>query len=207
MTRVALVEDHALTRAGLRTALAGAGYDVVGEASDGIAGGELVLRTSPDVAIVDLGLPGKDGVALTREIKAHGGATRVLILTMQETDPEVLAAVAAGADGYCVKSSDPNTLVDAVRTVAAGGAYFDPRIAHVVLRRFSGAPATNSPLTPRELDVLRLVAEGVGNTEIGERLHIGLGTVKGHVRDILEKLAATDRAQAAVTAFRLGLLR
>jgi DNA-binding NarL/FixJ family response regulator len=206
MTRLVLVEDHALTRAGLRTALSGAGYDVVGEAGDGVTGAEVILRTVPDVAVVDLGLPGKDGIALTREIKAAGIGTRILVLTMQELDAEVIAALAAGADGYCVKSSDPGIVLDAVRTVAAGGAYFDPRIAHVVLRRFSGAPAVNSPLTPRELDVLRLVAEGVGNNEIAERLHLGLGTVKGHVRDILEKLAATDRAQAAVTAYRRGIL-
>jgi DNA-binding NarL/FixJ family response regulator len=127
---------------------------------------------------------------------------------MHELDEEVLAALAAGADAYCVKSSDAAVVIDAVRTVAAGGAYFDPRIAHVVLRRFSGtaSPPADSPLTPRELDVLRLVADGVGNAEIAERLHLGLGTVKGHVRDILEKLSASDRAHAAVVAFRRGLL-
>jgi two-component system, NarL family, response regulator LiaR len=206
--RVVLVEDHALTRAGLRTALASAGIDVLGEAADGVAGAELVAREHPDVAIVDIGLPGQDGIALTRAIKAQSSATRVLVLTMHELDEEVLAALAAGADAYCVKSSDAAVVVDAVRTVAAGGAYFDPRIAHVVLRRFSGAaaPPADSPLTPRELDVLRLVADGVGNAEIAERLHLGLGTVKGHVRDILEKLSASDRAHAAVTAFRRGLL-
>jgi DNA-binding NarL/FixJ family response regulator len=205
--RVVLVEDHALTRAGLRTALAAAGIEIAGEAGDGIAGEALVAREQPDVAIVDIGLPGQDGIALTRAIKAQG-PTRVLVLTMHELDEEVLAALAAGADAYCVKSSDAAVVIDAVRTVAAGGAYFDPRIAHVVLRRFSGtaSPPADSPLTPRELDVLRLVADGVGNAEIAERLHLGLGTVKGHVRDILEKLSASDRAHAAVVAFRRGLL-
>jgi NarL family two-component system response regulator LiaR len=205
--RVVLVEDHALTRAGLRTALSGAGIDVVGEAGDGIAGEALVARELPDVAILDIGLPGQDGIALTRAIKAQS-ETHVLVLTMHELDEEVLAALAAGADGYCVKSSDASVVIDAVRTVAAGGAYFDPRIAHVVLRRCAGAaaPPSDSPLTPRELDVLRLVAEGVGNADIAERLHLGLGTVKGHVRDILEKLSASDRAHAAVVAFRRGLL-
>src|SRR6202011_3215233 len=98
------------------------------------------------------------------------------------------------ADAYCVKSSDPAIMIEAIRTVAAGGAYFDPQIAHVVLRRCSATatPAASSPLTPRELDVLRLIADGVGNAEIAERLHMGLGTVKGHVRDILEKLSASD---------------
>ena len=206
--RVVLVEDHALTRAGLRTALEAANIDVVGEAGDGISGSALVLREQPDVAVVDIGLPGQDGIALTREIKTAASATRVVVLTMHELDEEVVAALAAGADAYCVKSSDAAIVIAAIRAVAAGGAYFDPRIAHVVLRRFSGprtAPAS-SPLTPRELEVLRLVAEGIGNQEIADRLHFGLGTVKGHIRDILEKLAATDRAHAAVTAFRRGLL-
>jgi DNA-binding NarL/FixJ family response regulator len=180
----------------------------VAEAEDGVSGYDAVLRERPDVAVVDLGLPGRDGVALTRELKAAAGAPGIVVLTMQEREDLVLAAVAAGANAYCVKSSDASVVVDAVRAVAAGGAYFDPRIAHVVLRRF-GAPtssATVSPLTPRETDVLRLIAEGIGNAEIAERLHLGLGTVKGHVADILEKLSASDRAHAAITAFRRGLI-
>jgi DNA-binding NarL/FixJ family response regulator len=208
--RVVLVEDHALTRMGLRTALeAGGDVTVVAEADDGITAEALILREHPDVAILDIGLPGRDGVALTRAVKTQAPDTRVVILTMHELDDEVLAALSAGADAYCVKSSDTSTVLDAVRIVAGGGAYFDPRIAHVVLRRL-GAPApqpsADSPLTPRELDVLRLIADGVGNAEIAERLHIGLGTVKGHIRDILEKLSAADRTQAAVNALRRGYL-
>jgi DNA-binding NarL/FixJ family response regulator len=190
---VVIVEDHALTRAGLRTALEAAGFAVVGEASDGIEGERV--------------LPGQDGIAVTRAVKAAKLPTKVVVLTMHELDDEVFAALSAGADAYCVKSSDPSVAVDAVRIAASGGAFFDPRIAHVVLRRLGGAsPAatSGSPLTPRELDVLRLVADGVGNQDIAERLHLGLGTVKGHVRDILEKLAASDRTQAAVTALRKG---
>lgn len=207
--RVGLVEDHALVRAGLRTSLQSAGIDVAGEAADGIAGLEMLARVRPDVAVIDLGLPGKDGIALTRELKAGSDAPRVVILTMQELDDDVLAALGAGADAYCVKSSDPATIIDAIRTVAAGGAYFDPQIAHVVLRKLSGSSAqpASSPLTPRETEILRLVAEGIGNAEIAERLHLGLGTVKGHVADILAKLSASDRAHAAVTAYRRGLIR
>ena len=207
--RVVIVEDHALVRAGLRTSLEAAGIDVAGEAPDGIAGFETVTRLRPDVAVIDLGLPGKDGIALTRELKAAPDPPHVVILTMQELDDDVLAALAAGADAYCVKSSDPTVVLDAIRTVAVGGAYFDPRIAHVVLRKLSGVPAApeRSPLSPRETEILKLVADGVGNTEIAERLHIGLGTVKGHLTDIMEKLAATDRTHAAVTAFRRGLIR
>jgi two-component system, NarL family, response regulator LiaR len=206
---VALVEDHALTRAGLRAALEASGeVRVVAEAGDGIVAEAEIVRTQPAVAIVDIGLPGRDGIALTRAIKASAPATRVVILTMHELDDEVLAALSAGADAYCVKSSDATTVIDAVRIVAGGGAYFDPRIAHVVLRRL-GAPVSSpvdSPLTPRELDVLRLIADGVGNAEIAEQLHIGLGTVKGHIRDILEKLSASDRTQAAVNAMRRGYI-
>jgi DNA-binding NarL/FixJ family response regulator len=207
---VVLVEDHALTRTGLRTALeAGGDVRVVAEAGDGITAEAVILREQPDVAIIDIGLPGRDGVALTRAVKAQAPGTHVVILTMHELDDEVLAALSAGADAYCVKSSDASTVLDAVRIVAGGGAYFDPRIAHVVLRRLGAPvpqPSADSPLTPRELDVLRLIADGIGNVEIAERLHIGLGTVKGHIRDILEKLSAADRTQAAVNAMRRGYL-
>jgi len=207
---VVLVEDHALTRAGLRTALeAGGDVDVVAEAADGIAGEAAVLRLRPAVAVIDIGLPGKDGIAVTGSIKATSPQTRIVILTMHDLDDEVLAALSAGADAYCVKSSDPATVIDAVRIVAGGGAYFDPQIAHVVLRRLGApapVPAGRSPLTPRELDVLRLIADGAGNADIADRLHLGLGTVKGHIREILEKLSATDRTQAAVNALRRGLL-
>jgi len=208
MTRVALVEDHALTRTGLRTTLTAAGFDVVAEAADGMTAFDAIAEAVPDVALIDVGLPGRDGIALTRALREAGNTVHVVIFTMHEDDAQVLAALAAGADAYCVKSSDPATVVDAVRTVAAGGAYFDPKIAHVVLRRFSGSgPEGATPLTPRELDVLRLVADGTGNAEIAERLHLGIGTVKGHVRDVLEKLAASDRAHAAVIALRAGYLR
>jgi DNA-binding NarL/FixJ family response regulator len=206
--RVVIVEDHALTRAGLRTSLAGE-TDVVGEAPDGILGLELIRKERPDVAIIDIGLPGMDGVALTQRVRAELPLTHVVILTMIDLEEEVIAALAAGADAYCLKSSEPERIVEAVRIAREGGAYFDPKIAHIVLARFgSGAqpPAPVSPLTRRETEVLALIADGVGNSQIAERLHIGLGTVKGHVRDILEKLAASDRTHAAVVALRKGYI-
>jgi DNA-binding NarL/FixJ family response regulator len=206
--RVVIVEDHALVRVGLRTSLESAGIVVADEAADGIAGIATVTRARPDVAVVDLGLPAKDGIAVTREIKRLPDAPRVVILTMQEMEEDVLAALAAGADAYCVKASDASVVIDAIRTVAAGGAYFDPRIAQIVLRKLSGAPAdaSASPLSPRETEILKLIAGGAGNAEIAERLFISLGTVKGHIADILDKLSASDRAQAAVTAYRRGLI-
>jgi two-component system, NarL family, response regulator LiaR len=208
--RVLLVEDHALTRAGLRAALVDAGLSVIGEAEDGPRGLEEACRLSPDVAVIDLGLPGMDGIELTRQLRAAVPQTRIVILTMHDLDTEVLAALAAGADAYCVKSTKTEGIVAAVRVVAEGGAYFDPAVAHVVLRRVVDPKATpasgNSPLSPRETEVLKLVADGVGNAEIAERLVLGLGTVKGHVRDILEKLSASDRTQAAVVALRRGII-
>lgn len=209
MYRIVLVEDHALTRAGLRAALIQGGFEVVGEAADGTAGLEKIEQLQPDVAVIDLGLPGMDGIELTRRIRQSAAKTRVLILTMHDLDTEVLAALGAGADAYCVKSNRTDDVVAAIGIAAEGGAYFDPIIAHVVLRKIAGPAGQrphDSPLTPRETEVLRLVAEGVGNAEIGKRLFMGLGTVKGHVRDILEKLAASDRTQAAVVALRRGII-
>jgi two-component system, NarL family, response regulator LiaR len=205
--RVVIVEDHALTRAGLRTALEGA-FDVVAEAADGLAGWETLGRERPDVAVIDIGLPGMDGIALTKRVHTELPSTRVVIVTMMDFEDEVVAALAAGADAYCLKSSEPERIVDAVRIAAEGGAYFDPRIAHVVLARFSSDAknSARSPLTARETEILGLIADGYGNSEIAERLHIGLGTVKGHIRDILEKLSAADRTQAAVVALRKGYI-
>jgi NarL family two-component system response regulator LiaR len=206
--RVAIVEDHALTRAGLRTAL-GTSFEIVGEAGDGVAGWEMLAGVKPDAAVIDIGLPGMDGVELARRVRERLPQTRVIIVTMIDAEREVLAALAAGADAYVLKTSDPERIRAAVEIACEGGAYFDPQIANLVLARFSGArQATSSatPLSARETEILRLIADGIGNAEIAERLHIGLGTVKGHVRDILEKLSASDRTQAAVVALRRGYI-
>jgi NarL family two-component system response regulator LiaR len=205
--RVVIVEDHALTRAGLRTTLERE-FAVVAESANGPDGLATILRERPDVAVIDLGLPGMDGIALTQAVREGAPQTHVVILTMLDDGGEVLAALAAGADAYCLKSSPTQNILDAVRVAGEGGAYFDPHIAHVVLARFHpGHDAhRDSPLSAREAEILRLVSDGVGNLEIGERLHIGLGTVKGHIRDILEKLKANDRTQAAVVALRRGYI-
>ena len=210
MKTVVLVEDHALTRAGLRTALESAeDLEVVAEAGDGPSGLAAVIEHRPDVAVIDIGLPGIDGIELTRRIRIEAPATRIAILTVHDLETEILAALAAGADAYSLKTSPPERIVIAIRTAAEGGAYFDPRIAHVAMGRIAEgrpAPARDSPLTPRETEILRLIANGRGNAEIATALFIGLGTVKGHIRDILEKLASSDRTQAAVVALRRGLI-
>lgn len=200
-TRIAIVDDHALVRAGLRTELSRAGFEIVGEAGDGPEGLALVAAQNPDVAIVDVALPGFDGIELTKRIKAEHTQTRIVIVTMHEIEHDVAAAVAAGADAYCVKNSGTETIVAAVRAAAEGAAYFDPQIAHIVLRSVSDAP-----LTQREVQILRLIAEGTNNLDIADRLNLSLGTVKGHVRDILDKLQAADRTHAAVIGLKRRLI-
>ena len=207
---VVLVEDHALTRAGLRTALdAASDLRVVAEAEDGLSGIEAIVAHQPDVAVVDIGLGGIDGIEVTRRARLAAPKTRIAILTVQDLEAEIVAALAAGADAYSLKTSPLDRIVAAIRTAADGGAYFDPHIAHVVMGQIGASrtyPEFDSPLTPRETEILRLIANGRGNAEIAETLFLGLGTVKGHIRDILEKLAASDRTQAAVVALRRGLI-
>jgi DNA-binding NarL/FixJ family response regulator len=142
-------------------------------------------------------------------VRTEFPATHVVIVTMLDVEDEVLAALAAGADAYCLKTSEPERIVEAVKIASEGGAYFDPQIAHIVLSRFSaGTPAhpRSSPLTQRETEILRCIAEGRANSEIAGSLHLGLGTIKGHIRDILEKLSASDRTQAAVVALKKGYI-
>ncbi|MEO0969183.1 MAG: response regulator transcription factor [Cyanobacteria bacterium J06639_18] len=230
--RVALIEDHDLTRLGIRTALKHKeDFEVVGEASNAVEGLKLLQKHQPDVAIVDIGLPDKDGIELTKEVKSTGGSpTKVLILTLRDNKESVLAAFAAGADSYCMKDRYDN-LLEAVRHTYNGNAWIDPAIARIVLQQAqhnspklevaaveSKVVTHNSPktedrgsidpytLTERELEVLQLIVEGCSNAVIAERLYITVGTVKTHVRNILNKLCADDRTQAAVRALRSGLV-
>ena len=231
--RVVLVEDHDLTRIGLRTSLMQcADIDLLAEASNGADGLKLLRDIKPDLAIVDIGLPELDGVEVTRQLKEElekspGGrnTTKILILTLQDDKEAVLAAFAAGADSYCMKDVTFDHLVEAVKTTYSGNSWIDPAIARIVLNQVqlpdSGPEATiaiqatspedqqlleSSPLTERELEVLQLIVEGCSNSDIAERLFITVGTVKTHVRNILNKLCADDRTQAAVRALRSGLV-
>ncbi|MCL1464217.1 response regulator [Argonema galeatum] len=240
--RVALIEDHDLTRVGIRTALQQREeITVVGEAANGNEGLKLLLATKPDIAIVDIGLPDMDGIELTRQLKASIGEDRqgpkVLILTLQDNQEAVLAAFAAGADSYCMKDISFDNLLEALRVTQEGNSWIDPAIARIVLKQTrqaataatspssSGIEAANSktvaiaatepeysqmleayPLTDRELEVLQLIVEGHSNAAIADKLYITVGTVKTHVRNILNKLCADDRTQAAVRALRSGLV-
>lgn len=206
MTEVFIVEDHAFTRDGLRVAInREPDLEVVGEARSAEEALEQLPRLQATVVLVDIGLPGIDGIELTKTLKQKHPSLRVVIFTVHQLEAEVLAAVASGADAYCLKSSDPASLILALRSAALGSTYLDPQIAHVVLRQVV-VPEGGVELSPRELEVLRLVADGKANKEIAQSLEISLSTVKTHLEDVLRKLSALDRTQAAVKALKQGLL-
>ncbi|WP_445634714.1 Two component transcriptional regulator, LuxR family [Nostoc sp. DSM 114161] len=234
--RIALIEDHDLTRVGIRTALLQKDeIEVVGEAGTAAEGLKMLKVLQPDIAIVDIGLPDKDGIELTREVKSTTNSeelsTKVLILTLRDNREAVLAAFAAGADSYCMKDIKFDNLLEAVRVTYNGNAWIDPAIARIVLQQAQQNPQKSESafvdtkavapnpdfaenlegiepytLTERELEVLQLIVEGCSNAVIAERLYITVGTVKTHVRNILNKLCADDRTQAAVRALRSGLV-
>ncbi|UZQ53470.1 response regulator transcription factor [Trichothermofontia sichuanensis B231] len=229
--RVVLIEDHDLTRIGLKTGLQQrSGIAVVGESGTAAGGLSVVQAQQPDVAVVDIGLPDRDGIELTRDIKQRVPQSRVLILTMHDNESSVLAAFAAGADSYCMKDVSMDKLVEALQATREGNAWIDPTIARIVLKQTQVSttsppvPAPHrrpistplplgdddllltDPLTERELEVLELIVAGCSNAEIAEKLYITVGTVKTHVRSILNKLCASDRTQAAVRALRSGLV-
>lgn len=231
---IVLIEDHDLTRLGLRTALQRqGGIRVVGEAGNAKQGLTLLQDKQPDVAVVDIGLPDMDGIELTRQFKqfqieTNNFSTKILILTMYDTENSVLAAFAAGANSYCMKDVNIDQLVEAIQSTSEGNSWIDPTIANIVLRQVRNPIAAdptqprmisiegvepayeeimdNVQLTDRELEILQLIVEGLSNNAIGETLFISLGTVKTHVRNILSKLCADDRTQAAVLALRSGLI-
>ncbi|MCM1981689.1 response regulator [Lyngbya confervoides] len=234
--RVVLIEDHTLTRLGLKTALdEQPDIECVGDAASGNEGLVLLHKQKPDVAIVDVGLPDIDGIEVTQRFKEaqkqlETADTKILILTSHDSEDAVLAAFAAGADSYCMKDIDLTNLITAIRDTQEGNAWIDPTIASVVLRQVRDtvnsskaesaertieidavAPELesllqNTPLTGREMEILELIVSGNSNSAIAEKLYITLGTVKTHVRNILNKLGVDDRTQAAVRALRSGLI-
>ena len=215
--RVLLVDDQSLVRTGFRMILQDeADIDVVGEAADGRAAVESAGRLRPDVAIMDIRMPIMDGVEATRRIVADTGlTTRVLVLTTFDADEFVVEALRAGASGFLLKDVAPDDFADAIRTVAAGDALLAPSVTRQLLDRFRdrlpGPPDARHErlreLTDRELEVLKLVARGLSNREIAERLVLAEPTVKTHVSHALLKLDLRDRAQAVVLAYEVGLVR
>ncbi len=206
-TGIVIVEDHDITRLGLAAALKRLEeFAVVGEAGDGQAALEIVQLTRPHVILMDIGLPVMNGLDATRMIKQIDPGARVIMVTSHADEQDIFAAFAAGADGYCVKDTPSDQLVMAIRSVQEGAIWIDPRIASKVLRAHSGAHPADPPLTGRELDVLRLLVDGLSNHKIAERLCLSVETVRTHVRHITEKLAVSDRTQAAVKALRKGLV-
>lgn len=235
--RVALIEDHDLTRVGIRTALQQRSeIEFVGEAANATEGLNLLQTSKPDIGIVDIGLPDMDGIELTKRFKESHAAdeealpTKILVLTLQDNEESVMAAFAAGADSYCMKNISFDNLLEAIQVTNEGNAWIDPAIARIVIKQTkvndsssesAAAMKTVSigaaepeysqlieayPLTERELEVLQLIVEGCSNAAIAEKLYITVGTVKTHVRNILNKLCADDRTQAAVRALRSGLV-
>lgn len=216
--RVLLVDDQPLLRMGFGLVLADEpDLEVVGEASDGAQAVAQVAALAPDVVLMDVRMPGTNGIEATRQIVASGSSARVLILTTFDLDEYAFAALREGASGFLLKDARPADLIAAIRSVASGDAVISPRVTRRMLELFSGempgtagAPPVVDPrvgsLTAREREVLLAVAEGLSNAEVAERLFLSEATVKTHVGRILTKLEVRDRVQAVVLAYRSGLV-
>ena len=214
MIRVILVDDQALVRAGFRMILeARDDFEVVGEAENGHDAVELAAVTTADVILMDVRMPVLDGVAATRAILAAGSQARIVILTTFDLDEYVHEAIRAGASGFLLKDVRPAELLEAIRVVAAGDALLAPSVTRRLLDRFARdvpddrVPPSLASLTERELEILRLVAQGLSNAEIAQQLVVGETTVKSHVSAVLRKLQLRDRVQAVVAAYDAGLVR
>lgn len=213
MIQVLLADDEAVVRAGVRAILASDdGIEVVAEAADGHQAVELARAHRPDVALLDIRMPGLDGLAAAGEIGTVAPATNVIMLTTFGQDDYIAHALATGAAGFLLKASDPRELITAVHAVAAGAAFLSPAVAHRVIRNYrdAGGRAADARrrvevLTERERDVLALLGTGHSNAEIARSLYIVEGTVKAHVSSILDKLDARNRVQAAILAYEAGL--
>ncbi|GAB2972776.1 response regulator [Saccharothrix stipae] len=213
MIRVLIADDQALVRGGFRMILESRDdLDVVGEAADGAQAVALTAALDPDVVLMDVRMPGVDGLEATRRIVTSGSPARVLVLTTYDVDDSVYAALRAGASGFLLKDVRPVELVEAVRVVARGDALLAPSVTRRLLDRFVDALPAPSPraldaLTGREVEVLRLVSSALSNAEIARHLVLTEATVKTHVSAVLRKLGLRDRVQAVVLAYEVGLVR
>ena len=202
--RILVADDHPMLREGLVAVLATQpDFEVVAEASDGAEAVKLAGSLEPDVILLDLEMPGTDGVAALRELRAAGSGASSLVFTAYDTDERILGALRAGAQGYLLKGASREEIFSAIRTVASGGSLLEPAVTARLLQNIDGAP---NDLTPRELEVLALLADGLPNREIAARLFVTERTVKFHVGSILTKLDAANRTEAARIAARRGLV-
>ena len=210
--RVMLVDDHDLFRTGLRNLLEEQGVHIVAEAADGSSALQMVRELTPDVVVMDLNMPGMNGIEATREITRVAPLTRVLVLTISDQDGDVMDAILAGACGYLMKDSSIQDLMQGIRAAAVGESLISPHIASKVLQRIraatveAGGTVPRTELSDRETEVLRLIANGKDNAEIAQELHISPKTVKNHISNILMKLQIENRIQAAVYAVRSGIV-
>lgn len=211
-TRVIIADDHEFTRVGMRTMLEGEpDIELVGEAVNGAEAVALCEQLQPDLALLDIRMPGMDGIEATRRIKTVCPQTRVMIVTMHESPDYLVEALRAGIVGYVLKDSSRRTFLGALRQVLRGETFVNGSMTVQLLQQLAtgsqpGQSAQYEPLTPRELDVVHLIAAGRTNRAIGQALSISLGTVKAHVEHIIAKLGVSDRTQAAVRAVELGLI-
>jgi DNA-binding NarL/FixJ family response regulator len=198
---VVIVDDHVALRRGMELLLRRAGHHVVGTADDAETGEALILRRRPDVALVDLALPGKSGAELTRSLLQAEPGQRIILYTGAADERQLLDALDAGAAGFALKSGDPEELEQAIRTVAAGGDYLDPRLTPLLGAGGNGRPKT---LSPREREVLGLLSQGLSGEEAAKELYLSSETVRTHVRNAMQKLGAATRAHAVALALQRG---
>lgn len=211
--RIGIVDDQSLVRMGLRMVLdAEPDFDVVGEAADGAGAIELAARTPMDVLLMDVRMPGVDGIAATEQIGARADAPRIMMLTTFDLDEYAFAALRAGASGFLVKDAKPSELAAAIRAVHAGDAALAPSTTRRLIEHVAATPGVAEPdtsaldvLTPREREVLGAIAEGLTNDELAARFYVSASTVKTHVGNLLQKLGARDRVQLVILAHRCGL--
>ncbi len=209
--RVVVVDDHDLFRGGLVDLLQKRGIQVVGEARLGAEGVRLAQNLAPDVVLMDLSMPGMSGVEATQRLASAAPLVRVLVLTVLSDENHVMDALLAGACGYLLKDASVDRIIEGIRAAANGESLISPRVAGQLVRRVleptnTEPPLTGADLTPRELEVLKLISRGVDNPEIAVTLHLSQHTIKNHVSSILVKLQVENRIQAAVRAVRSGLV-
>jgi len=206
MTRVVIVEDHTLVRQSLvKTVGAEEDFEVVGEASRGDEGLELIQRMRPDLVLLDISMPGANGLEVAKQLRAVAPDTRFVFLTMHDDDASISKAISLGADGYVLKTASTAELLNAVRIVADGGSYLSPSVARRVIDLAGGkGPVTN--LTEREMEILKLLAEGCRPGLVAEKLFVSVKTVKNHLTSVYAKLGVQTGAQAVAEAYRRGLV-